>query len=89
MPESEFLRFAQVVLDFELRKKFEGMVFQDLYELTERAIRFETILKEENIRKNTLLETYYQKVAVIEPREQRLSEIQDSSPLEIDVAKYV
>ena len=47
-------------LNFELKKKFEGITFVDLFELSERASRFEGLLKEENQRKNFSYGTYYQ-----------------------------
>ncbi len=44
LPEVDFVKLAQDGLDFELRKKFEGMTFFNLFELSERATRYESIL---------------------------------------------
>jgi hypothetical protein len=47
-------------LNFELRKKFEGVNFYDLFDLADKATRYEGLLREENQRKNTSLGAYYQ-----------------------------
>jgi hypothetical protein len=60
LPEAEYVKIAIDGLNFELRKKFEGITFIDLFELSERASRFEGLLKEENQRKNSSYGTYYQ-----------------------------
>jgi hypothetical protein len=60
LPEAEYVKIAIDGLNFELRKKFEGITFVDLFELSERASRFEGLLKEENQRKNSSYGTYYQ-----------------------------
>jgi hypothetical protein len=60
LPEAEYVKIAIDGLNFELRKKFEGITFIDLFELSERASRFEGLLKEENQRKNSSYRTYYQ-----------------------------
>lgn len=62
-------------MSFELHKKFEGMVFQDLYELSERASQFESILKEEGFQKSTALGSYYLETSPTE--------------VEVDVAEYM
>lgn len=59
-PKVEFVKLAQDRLDFELRKKFEGMTFFDLFELSERATRYKNILREDNQHQNSLYGTYYQ-----------------------------
>jgi hypothetical protein len=56
----EYVKIAIDGLNFELRKKFEGITFIDLFELSERVSRFEGLLKEENQRKIFFYETYYQ-----------------------------
>ena len=53
--EVEYVKIAIDGLNFELRKKFEGITFIDLFELPERASRFEGLLKEENQRKTLLM----------------------------------
>ena len=58
--EAEYVKIAINCLNFELRKKFEDITFIDLFELSERAFRFEGLLKEENQRKNSSYGTYYQ-----------------------------
>jgi hypothetical protein len=60
LPEAEYVKIAIDGLNFELRKKFKGITFVDLFELSERASRFEGLLKEENQRKNSFYGTYYQ-----------------------------
>ena len=62
MPKIEKIRLAQNGLDFELRKKFEGMMFRDLFELSSRATSYEAILREEQHRNAASLGTYYQEV---------------------------
>jgi hypothetical protein len=60
LPEAEYVKIAIDGLHFELRNKFEGITFINLFELLERASRFEGLLKEENQRKNSSYGTYYQ-----------------------------
>ena len=60
LPEVEYVKIAIDGLNFELRKKFEEITFIDLFELSERASKFEGLLKEENQRKNSSYGTYYQ-----------------------------
>ena len=60
LPEVGYVKIAIDGLNFELRKKFEGTTFIDLFELSERAFRFKGLLKEENQRKNSCYGTYYQ-----------------------------
>ena len=60
LPEAEYVKIAIDGLNFELRKKFEGITFINLFELSERASRFKGLLKEENQRKNFSYGTYYQ-----------------------------
>ena len=46
-------------INFELRKKFEGMEFRDLYELATMAARYEKIILDEQEMKNSSKGTYY------------------------------
>ena len=46
-------------MNFELRKKFKGMEFRDLYELATMAARYEKILLDEQEMKNSSRGTYY------------------------------
>ncbi|XP_059630882.1 uncharacterized protein LOC132273822 [Cornus florida] len=57
--ETEYMSLALNGLDFELRKKFEGMQFQDLFQLASSAARYEKVLKEEQDRRNASRGTYY------------------------------
>lgn len=54
------MAFAQQGLDFVLRKKFEDMVFSDLYELSVRASKYKGLLKEEREKRAPVFGTYYQ-----------------------------
>ena len=47
IPEIEFVKMATGSMNFELRKKFEGMEFRDLYELATMAARYKKILLDE------------------------------------------
>jgi hypothetical protein len=60
LPESEHIRFVVNGLNFELRKKFEGVNFYDLFDLADKATRYEGLLREENQRRNTSIRAYYQ-----------------------------
>jgi hypothetical protein len=60
LPESEPIRFAVNGLNFELRKKFEGVNFYDLFDLVDKDTRYEGLLREENQRRNTSIRAYYQ-----------------------------
>lgn len=73
IPESSFFKLAQDGLNFELRKKFEGMVFNDLFFLSERATRYENMLREESHRRSTFYGTSYQEPVTVD----------------VDVAEYV
>ena len=60
MPEAEYIKIAIDGFSFELRKKFEVVTFIDQFEMSERASRFEGLLKEDNQRINSFYGTYYQ-----------------------------
>ena len=45
LPKAKYAKIAIDSLNFELRKKFEGITFIDLSKLSERAFRFERLLK--------------------------------------------
>lgn len=53
------MKIAQRGLDFELRKKFQGMEFRDFYELAAKASEYEELLREDNYRKKNSTGTYY------------------------------
>jgi hypothetical protein len=59
LPKSEHIRFVVNGLNFELRKKFEGVNFYDLFDLAGKATRYEGLLREENQRRNTSIGAYY------------------------------
>lgn len=56
------MKLAQDGLDYELKKKFEGMKFRDLFDLSTRATRYEAILQEGQNIKHQALGTYYQDI---------------------------
>ncbi|KZV55722.1 hypothetical protein F511_12557 [Dorcoceras hygrometricum] len=62
LPEGEFVKMAQKGLDFELRKKFQGMEFRDFFELCSKVTEYEELLKEESYKKKTMLGSYYQDI---------------------------
>ncbi len=45
--EAVYIKFVVGGLNFELRKKFVGVNFFDLFELSEKSSRYESLLKEE------------------------------------------
>ena len=45
LPDTEYMKMAQRVLDIESRKKFKGMEFRDFYELATKVTKYE-LLKE-------------------------------------------
>ena len=59
IPEVEFVKMATGGMNFELRKKFEGMEFRDLYKLATMVTRYEKILLDEQETKNPSKGTYY------------------------------
>ena len=60
LPEKEYVKIAQRGLDIELRKKFQGMEFRDLYELATKVIEYEEMLKEESYWRKKSMGTYCQ-----------------------------
>ena len=60
LPETKYIKFVVGGLNFELRRKFEGVNLINLIELSEKASRYESLLKEENQRRNSSMRTYYQ-----------------------------
>ncbi|KAI5334801.1 hypothetical protein L3X38_024934 [Prunus dulcis] len=55
MPEHEFAKLAQGRLLLDLRKKFEGIEFRDIYALLLQADGYEALLKEEQQKGRTTL----------------------------------
>ncbi|XP_073033796.1 uncharacterized protein [Primulina eburnea] len=62
LPETEFVKMAQKGLDFELRKKFQGMEFWDFFKLAAKVAEYEELLREESYKKKTAMGSYYQEV---------------------------
>ncbi|XP_073030718.1 uncharacterized protein [Primulina eburnea] len=62
LPETEFVKMAQNGLDFELRKKFQGMEFRDFFELVAKVAEYEELLREESYKKKTAMGSYYHEV---------------------------
>ena len=60
--ETEYVTIGQRGLDIELRKKFQDMEFKDLYELTVKVTKYVELLREQNQRRKTSMETYCQEV---------------------------
>ena len=54
------MKIARMELVIELRKKFRGMEFRDLYEILAKVTEYEELLKEESQRRKTSMETYCQ-----------------------------
>ena len=53
---------AQSGLDIELRKKFQGLEFTNLFELVVKVKEYEELLTEESQQRKTSMGTYYQEV---------------------------
>ena len=53
---------AQRGLDIDLRKKFHGMEFRDVYELAAKVTEYEEMLKEESYQRKKSMGTYCQEV---------------------------
>ena len=56
------MKIAQRGLDIEVRKKFQGLEFRDLYELVVKVIEYEELLREENQWRKTSMGTNCQEV---------------------------
>ena len=63
--EQEFVRLAQQGLSYELRKKYEGVDFCDIFDLTTSVARYEAIVKEETEKRTASKGTYYKNPAVL------------------------
>ncbi|XP_058211705.1 uncharacterized protein LOC131323881 [Rhododendron vialii] len=59
LPEAEYVCIALNGLGFEMKKKFYGTEFRDLFELSSKASHYEKFLAEEQDRKTTSKGTYY------------------------------
>ena len=47
LPKTKYVKMAQMGLDRELRKIFQGMEFRDFYEHATKVTKYEELLKEE------------------------------------------
>ncbi|XP_059654787.1 uncharacterized protein LOC132301561 [Cornus florida] len=59
LPPEEYMKMAVNGLEFELRKKFKGVQFHDLFDLAGKVAKYEELLREEQDRKNSSKGTYY------------------------------
>lgn len=57
--EAEFVKLAQNGLSYELRQKFHGQEFFDLFQLTHQVSMFESLLNEAEERNISSTRTYY------------------------------
>ncbi|GAV77281.1 hypothetical protein CFOL_v3_20752 [Cephalotus follicularis] len=73
--EIEFLKLAKIGLDIELKKMFKGMLFNDLFKLSERATRYENILREASRQNPSIHGTYFHDISI--------------DPYEVHVAEYI
>ncbi|CAN0858222.1 hypothetical protein LINGRAHAP2_LOCUS7138 [Linum grandiflorum] len=58
LTEREFVKLAQGGLNFELRKKFQDREFSDLFQLMSCAVRYESLLHEEESRRSASRGSY-------------------------------
>ncbi|BFG20930.1 hypothetical protein CerSpe_072040 [Prunus speciosa] len=59
LPEREFIKMDEEGLEFEYRKKFQGIEFWDMHDLTNKVDRYAFLLKEEMQKKTATKGTYY------------------------------
>ncbi|XP_021831891.1 uncharacterized protein LOC110771847 [Prunus avium] len=59
MERREFVKMAEEGLEFEYRKKFQGIEFRDMHDLTNKVDRYASLLKEEMQKKTASKGTYY------------------------------
>ncbi|CAL9005312.1 unnamed protein product, partial [Prunus brigantina] len=59
LPEREFVKMAEEGLEFEYRKKFQGIEFRDMHDLTNKVDQYASLLKEEAQKKAASKGTYY------------------------------
>ncbi|XP_059670679.1 uncharacterized protein LOC132316183 [Cornus florida] len=59
LPPEEYVKMALNGLEFELRKKFKGVQFHDLFDLAGKVAKYEELLREEQDKKNSSKGTYY------------------------------
>ncbi|XP_021817032.1 uncharacterized protein LOC110759283 [Prunus avium] len=59
LPEREFVKMTEEGLEFDYRKKFQGIEFRDMHDLTNKVDRYASLLKEEMQKKTASKVTYY------------------------------
>lgn len=84
LPESEFVDMAMAGLSFKFREHFEGVTFNDLFELETRLNRYDAILREETEKRAASKGTYYKNQAV-----NGLGVDLPDDPVEVDLAEVV
>ncbi|XP_058216189.1 uncharacterized protein LOC131327177 [Rhododendron vialii] len=83
LPKAEYVRLALNGLDFEFKKKYHGIEFRDLFELSVKASRYEKLLEEEKDRKAASKGTYYQ-----DPNYD-VATVEIEASVDVDVAEIV
>ncbi|XP_024199800.1 uncharacterized protein LOC112202998 [Rosa chinensis] len=86
--ELEFVRIAQQGLNYELRKKYEGVDIRDIFELTTSVARYEAIIREETQARSASKGTYYKNptVHVVEANFQGLK-VEEEDSADINAAE--
>ncbi|XP_016652404.1 PREDICTED: uncharacterized protein LOC107881893 [Prunus mume] len=64
LPEREFVKMAEEGLEFEYRKKFQGIEFRDMHDLINKVDRYPSLLKEDVQKKTGSKGTYYRNPVV-------------------------
>ncbi|CAL9001546.1 unnamed protein product, partial [Prunus brigantina] len=64
LPEREFVKMAEEGLEFEYRKKFQGIEFRDMHDLINKVDRYASLLREEVQKKAASKGTYYRNPVV-------------------------
>ncbi|CAL9010231.1 unnamed protein product, partial [Prunus brigantina] len=64
LPEREFVKMAEEGLEFEYRKKFQGIEFRDMHDLINKVDRYASLLKEEMQKRTASKVTYYRNPVV-------------------------
>ncbi|CAL9012568.1 unnamed protein product [Prunus brigantina] len=64
LPEREFVKMAEEGLEFEYRKKFQGIEFRDMHDLINKVERYASLLREEMQKKTASKGTYYRNPVV-------------------------
>ncbi|CAL9020684.1 unnamed protein product [Prunus brigantina] len=64
LPEREFVKMAEEGLEFEYRKKFQGIDFRDMHDLINKVDRYASLLKKEMQKKTASKGTYYRNPVV-------------------------